>query len=151
MKWIAVALMLMTTLAGCGGSKHSSVPTTALLTDVRAGGDSVTFRFRTAPEHVTWRFTPRAQVAESGSGRPVKIGAPVVAVVHFTPAATGEPKGDSIALTYNGPKRLAGKGPVRDVVKVSDFEADVAWAIGLDRRLPVHVSRDGPTVTVSVG
>ena len=147
----AATLALVTILAGCGGSKHDAVPTTALLTGVRVQASTVEFTFRTAPLHVTWRFTPRSQVAESGSGRPVKIGAPIVAVVHFTPAATGEPKGDSVELTYTGPRRLEGSGPVRDVVKVSDFEADVAWAIGLDRRLPLHVSREGGTVTVSVG
>jgi hypothetical protein len=151
MRRVVVAFALLTIIAGCGASKHASVPTTALLTDVRAGGTSVSFRFRSAPQHVTWRYTPRARVAESGSGKPVEIGAPVVAVVHFTPAATAEPKGDSVALTYTGPRRLAGTGPIRDVVKVSDFEADVAWAIGLDSRLPVHVSREGATVTVSVG
>jgi hypothetical protein len=148
---IAVTLALVTIFAGCGGSTRGAAPATAFLTGVHAGGDSVSFSFRTAPDHVTWRYTPRSQVAESGSGRPVKITAPLVAIVHFTPAATAEPKGDSIALTYTGPPRLEGSGPVRDVVKVSDFEADLAWAIGLDRRLPLHVSRDGATVTVSVG
>ena len=151
MRRSAALVVVALVVAGCGGSKHAGAPTTALLTGVRAGGTEVTFTFRSAPQHVTTAYTKKSQVAEAGSGRPVAIGAPAVVVVHFTPAATGEATGTGVKLSYDGPRRLAGTGPVRDVVKISDFEADVGWALGLDRRLPVHVSRDGSTVTVSFG
>jgi hypothetical protein len=147
----AALLLAALSVAGCGGSRHSAAPPTALLTGVRAGGDEVTFTFRSAPLRVTAAYAKKSQVAESGSGKPVAVGAPLVAVVHFTPAATGEATATGVKLSYSGPRRLSGSGPVRDVVKISDFEADVGWAIGLDRRLPVHVSRDGSTVTVSFG
>jgi hypothetical protein len=35
--------------------------------------------------------------------------------------------------------------------RLADFEADLGWAIGLARRLPVDVSRHGSTVTVRFG
>ena len=73
------------------------------------------------------------------------------AVVHFTPAATADLDGESVRPTYTGPRRLSGPGPVLETAKTSDFEADLAWAIGLERRLPLHVARDGATVTVSFG
>jgi hypothetical protein len=37
------------------------------------------------------------------------------------------------------------------VARTSDYEADLAWAIGLDRRRPYHVTRDGSNVVVTVG
>jgi hypothetical protein len=40
---------------------------------------------------------------------------------------------------------------VLETVKTSDFEADLAWAIGLERRLPLRVEQNGATVTVSFG
>jgi hypothetical protein len=40
---------------------------------------------------------------------------------------------------------------VLGAAKSCDFEADLGWAIGLERRLPFHVSQDGAEVTVSFG
>jgi hypothetical protein len=40
---------------------------------------------------------------------------------------------------------------VLETAKTSDFEADLAWAIGLVRRLPLRVAQDGATVTVTFG
>jgi hypothetical protein len=40
---------------------------------------------------------------------------------------------------------------VREVVKVGDFEAQLDWAIGLARRTPYDVKRDGSRVTVTFG
>jgi hypothetical protein len=37
---------------------------------------------------------------------------------------------------------------VLETAKTSDFEADLAWAIGLERRLPFRVVRHGTTVTI---
>jgi hypothetical protein len=56
-----------------------------------------------------------------------------------------------VKRTYTGPRRIAGPGPVLETAKTSDFEADLAWAIGLERRLPLRVAQDGATVTVSFG
>jgi hypothetical protein len=153
MRWLAVAATVALPAAGCGGGtkRQSTLPATALLTAVRAGGNHVAFDFRSVPQRIETRFARPSQVAEAGSGRPVKVNAPVVLLVHFIPAATAVATGSSVTFTYTGPRRFRGTGSVREVVKFSDFEADLGWAIGLDRRLPVHVSRKGSTVTVSFG
>jgi hypothetical protein len=151
MRRLAVLLVVAAFAAGCGGKNESSVPKTALLTDVQADGDHVTFTFKSQPDDVRASYTAKSQIAESGSGAPVKIDAPVAVVVHFTPAATADLQGEQAVPTYTGPKRLQGTGPVRDVVKTSDFEADLGWAIGVDRRMPLHVSRSGSEVTISFG
>ena len=72
-------------------------------------------------------------------------------MIHFTPAATAEATASSVTFSYKGPRRIEGPGPVLEVAKTSDFEADLGWAIGLERRLESHVSQDGSSVTVSFG
>jgi hypothetical protein len=90
---------------------------------------------------VTSAYAPRSSLAECGSGFPVRPKGSAFAVVHFSPAQT-----------QDVPKRIVmPSGTVLDVWKVCDFEADVGWAIGLSQRVPIHVSRDGPTVTVTFG
>jgi hypothetical protein len=150
MRRLAVTLTVLALLAGCGGStKASSEPTTALLTAVQVDRSKVTFEFKSAPQHVTASYVPRAQLAESGSGRPVPLKGTAYLMIHFTPAATAEATASTVTFSYQGPKRIEGSGPVLEVAKTSDFEADLGWAIGLERRLPSHVSQDGSSVTVS--
>jgi hypothetical protein len=123
----------------------------ALLTDVSVDGTSATFEFRTAPGIVRTHFRPRSQIAESGSGRRVALRGAAFLVVSFSPAATATADGNSVTFSYTGPKRLRpiSHGPVQEVVKIGDFEAQLDWAIGLDRRHPVTVKRHGARVTVS--
>ena len=137
MRWAAV-LVLLAAAAGCGGGGKTE-PGVALLTDVRTKGDSVTFDFR-------------GDLVECGSGAPVALRGGAYAVVHFTPAQTASIADDGkVTPTYTGPRRLPGTGPVLEVAKLCDFEADVGWAIGVQRRLPLDVSTDGGTVTISFG
>jgi hypothetical protein len=153
MRRLAVTLAilgLLALLAGCGGStKTSSEPTTALLTAVRVDGTKVTFEFKSVPQHVTASYVPRSRLAESGSGKPVPLKGTAYLMIHFTPAATAEATASTVTFSYTGPRRIEGPGPVLEVAKTSDFEADLGWAIGLDRRLPSHVSQHGSSVTVS--
>jgi hypothetical protein len=149
MRRLVVGCAVVALAAGCGGSKRSEVPTTALLTDVTVGAQSVRFDFRSQPMHVRARY--EAQVSECGSGAPVPLRGAASVVVHFTPAASADLRGEHVVPTYTGPRRIAGQGPVLEAVKMCDFESDLGWAIGLERRLPLHVSRDGDVVTVSVG
>jgi hypothetical protein len=149
-RW-AAALILLAAAAGCGGGAKTE-PGVALLTDVRTTGDAVTFEFRGEPQDVKARYVARRDLAECGSGAPVPLKGDAYAVVHFTPAQTASIDRDGkVTPTYTGPRRLAGTGPVLEVAKLCDFEADVGWAIGLERRLPLDVSRDGGTVTISFG
>jgi len=90
-------------------------------------------------------------VNECGSGAPVRLQGAASLVVHFMPAASADLRGEQVVPTYTGPRRLAGPGPVLEAVKVCDFEADLGWAIALDRRLPVHVERDDNAVVVNFG
>jgi hypothetical protein len=150
MRRLAVTLAALALLGGCGGStKTSSEPTTALLTDVQVGRTKVTFAFKSAPQHVTASYVPRSQLAEAGSGKPVPLKGTAYLMIHFTPAATAEATASTVTFSYTGPRRIQGHGPVLEVAKTSDFEADLGWAIGLERRLRSHVSQDGSAVTVS--
>jgi hypothetical protein len=146
-----LALAAAVLLAGCGGTKHLSVPPTALLTGVHVDGKTVRFDFKSAPGAVEASYQPKSRIVESGSGAPVPLKGRAYVVIHFRPAATADIQGEKVVPTYTGPKRLSGSGPVLETAKTSDFEADLAWAIGLERRLPLHVAQDGTTVTVSFG
>jgi len=150
MRRLAVTLAALALLAGCGGSKQtSSEPTTALLTAVQVDRTKVTFEFKSAPQDVRASYVPRSQLAESGSGKPVPLKGTAYLMIHFTPAATAEATASTVTFSYTGPRRIKGPGPVLEVAKTSDFEADLGWAIGLERRLRSHVSQDGSSVTVS--
>ncbi len=153
MRRLAVLVAAAALVAGCGGSHTASVPTVALLTGVQVDGTSATFEFRSKPGSVRTYFRPRAQIVESGSGRKVPLRGEAFLVVSFSPAATAEADASSVTFSYTGPKRLrpASSGPVREVVKIGDFEAQLDWAIGLDRRRPVQVTRHGAKVILVFG
>jgi hypothetical protein len=152
MRRVALGVGLALLLAGCGGgSKKPDEPTTAYLTDVTVVSRSITFDFKTAPTEVKAAYQPRSQLSECGSGAPVRVKGTAYVVVHFTPAASAEIKGEDAVPTYTGPKRLSGPGPVLETAKLCDFEADLGWAVGVAKRLPLHVSKDGSSVTVSFG
>src|SRR5256714_9532885 len=152
MRRLAVAIAPVALLAGCGGSnKTSSEPATALLTGVHVDRAKVTFESRSAPHDVRASYVPASQLAESGSGKRVALKGTAYLMIHFTPAATAEATASSVTFSYTGPRRIEGPGPVLEVAKTSDFEADLGWAIGLERRLESHVSQDGSSVTVSFG
>jgi len=138
-------------VAGCGGPQSPPVPAVALLTAVHVDGTSATFEFRSAPQIVRTHFRPRSQIAESGSGRQVTLKGDAFLVVSFSPAATATADESSVTFSYTGPKRLrpTSRGAVQEIVKIGDFEAQLDWAIGLDRRRPVAVTRDGTTVTIA--
>ena len=153
MRWLVVLAVAVTLVAGCGGSKQASVPTVALLTGAEVDGTSARFTFTSAPETVRTSFRPRSQIAESGSGRRVPVKGDAFLVVSFSPAATATATATKVTFSYTGPKRLepSSAGPVKEVVKIGDFEAQLDWAIGLDRRRAPTVARDGNTVTIAFG
>jgi hypothetical protein len=123
----------------------------ALLTAVRVDGTSARFEFRSAPATIRTHFRPRSQIAESGSGRRVPLKGDAFLVVSFAPAATATADADKVTFSYRGPKRLepSSAGPVQEVAKIGDFEAQLDWAIGVDRRRSPQVTRDGSSVTVA--
>jgi hypothetical protein len=77
---------------------------------------------------------------EDGSGDEVEIDGTAFVLVDMEPAsgfdvATGEGE-----LVYEGPPRLPGASVVQEVVRTGDFEAQLAWAIGLDARVDFRVT-----------
>jgi hypothetical protein len=127
-------------LAGCGGTSTPK-PEHATLTEVSVQATSVDFTFDSAPQAVRHAYASRGTLAECGSGAPVRPHGTAFLVVHFQPAQT-----------QGVPKRIVmPSGVVLDVWKVCDFEADVAWAIGLSRRVAVAVSRHDRHVILSFG
>ena len=142
MKRLALLLTVLAA-AGCGGS--SSGPTIpvdhATLTAVHVRGNEVEFDFDRMPAEISTVVPKQAQLAECGSGAHVRVRGASVVVVHFRPAQT-----------QGLPKRIAGgSGPVLELAKTCDFEADVAWAVGLAKKLRPSVSQDGSVVTVTFG
>jgi hypothetical protein len=134
---LAVLVTIGLCATGCGDARQSSVPTTAILTDVRARADSISFAFRSAPFNVTASYH-RGSPAQCGSGARVRLRGSTALVVHFTPA-----------MTSGVARRIrVGGGPVLELAKFCDFEADVGWAIGLDKRRPFHLARHGATVSI---
>ena len=144
MRRLAVLLAIVLGAAGCGGSGEkqptATVPTTAILTDVRARAESISFDFRSAPSKVTASYH-RGSPAQCGSGARTRLAGKTALVIHFTPA-----------MTSGVARRIrVGGGPVLELAKFCDFEADVGWAVGLDKRRPFHMSRQGATVSFDFG
>ncbi len=177
--WPVAALTATLLAAGCDDKKHipscSPLATTStasqsgghagqtmFLTDVQATGDRcvdrITFSFRrqgAAQPGYTVHYLPAAQATlEDGSGRQLKIAGKAFLVVRIFPAATAIASGDKLEFTYRG-KRLqpAGMRHVKEIVKTGDFEAVVAWAIGLDGKRPFKLSgsSSAPGFTVEIG
>jgi hypothetical protein len=153
MRRVALALAVGLLVAGCGGSKKAAEPEIALLKDVRAAPQDVTFEFESPPGKVRAYFRPPSRIAESGSGAKVPLLGRAALVVSFFPAATADIEGEKVVPTYTGPKRLrpTGSGPVQEVVKIGDFEAQLDWAIGLERHTEFDLQQDGDQVTVTFG
>jgi hypothetical protein len=148
----AVLVAIAAFAAGCGGSSATTTtgePEIALLTDVRVAADSVEFEFRGDPQEVLARYVGRDKLLECGSGAAVPLKGDAFMLVNIRPARTADIEGEQVVPTYTGPKRIAGPGPVLEVVKVCDFESDVGWAIGLEHRIDRDVSTDDGTVRVT--
>jgi len=112
----------------------------AMLLSIHLGAYSAVFTFSGAPSTVRASYTSKPLV-QCGSGLPVAVRG-VHFVVRFFPARS--------APSLSKPT-LAGAGALRGLAKTCDFESDLTWAIGLDRRRPYHLARHGARVTVTFG
>jgi len=140
---VVLAAIAVLAVAGCGGGSGTKriSPDHATLTGVTVHDSSVDFAFDVQPDSVKTAYAQRASLAECGSGAAVRPAGTAFVVVHFQPAQS-----------QGVPKRIVmPSGTVLDVWKVCDFEADVAWAIGLSKKMPVDVSKDAGTVTITFG
>jgi hypothetical protein len=150
-------------LAG-GGTTSRTGPGTAeamYLTDVNAErlecADRISFQFRqdqpVAPGYqVAYQPGSTAKI-EDGSGNAIEIEGSAFLVVKLQPAATAETTGDTLKLTYTGPRhvRLAGGRHAIEVVKTGDFENVVTWVIGLDEQRPFTAKSSDSQLVVDVG
>lgn len=149
-----------TTTTITAGGRFSTTPVSVagqqrgLLAGVtaEAAGDHerVTFTFEGPLPGYRIEYTQRPLV-EDGSGDEVAVEGDGVLSVHFEPASGADLSGDQLRMTYTGPRRIeANLAVVREVVRVTDFEANLDWAIGLAAEVPFRVQtlRGPPRVVV---
>jgi hypothetical protein len=110
------------------------------------GFDRVVFEFANALPGYRIEYV-EPPLRQDGSGNPVAVEGRAVVQVRFEPASGYDVVAD--APSYAGPPRFAGAAYgtslVREVVRVSDFEAVLVWAIGADDRVDFRIlALDGP-------
>lgn len=132
---------------------------TAYLTDVAVSGtnctDRVVFAFREGAvpgPGYNISYEPAASAkTEDGSGNRVEINGSAFLVVRLTPAMTAEIVGENVEPTYTGPRRIAGRSVVQEVVKTGDFEAMVTWVIGLNLERPFTATASESELVIEIG
>jgi hypothetical protein len=114
----------------------------AALVDVRVaaqdGFDRVVLEFDGAdvPSHRLTYVDP--PIREDGSGEEVAVAGAAFLELRMTPASGVDLASPELTATYTGPDRVGAPGTavVTEVVRTGDFEANLAWVVGLDRRTP---------------
>lgn len=122
---------------GGGGARRAS------LVDVRVGAhdgfDRVVLEFdgQDVPSYRVGYVDP--PVRQDGSGNEVDVAGDAFLELRVTPASGRTAQGE---VTYEGPRRVpAGDAAVvTEVVRTGDFEANLAWVAGVDRRRPFAVA-----------
>jgi hypothetical protein len=141
------------TTAFSGSTAPTSIPSsataTALLTDVTVEDGLVTFRFRADLPGVDVRYV-EPPITKDGSGATVEVKGSAFLQVRMEPASGVDLSKDPFEETYTGPDRLPGAGPVAEVVKTGDFEANLTWVIGVDGSRAYRVEADASTVRVYI-
>lgn len=98
----------------------------------------VVFEFDGDVPGVKVGYTERP-VVQDGSGDEISVAGDEVLLVQFEPASGFDMKASE--ESYTGPKRLeVEQAPVVEIVRVSDFEAHLDWAIGVDADTGFRVS-----------
>jgi hypothetical protein len=133
------------------GADTSSKTTTsatevALLTAVRTGSqpcaDRVVFDFRgTAPPGYVVEYQP-GPFTFGESGEPLTIAGSAFLLVRLEPASGVDLMDPSATPTYDGPASITptGLAGVKEIRRLSDFEAQMIWVIGLDAVRPFTVA-----------
>ena len=143
-----------TTTTFAGATTPTSIESTAtavaLLTDVTVEASRVTFTFRNTVPGVDAGYVE--EVTADGSGEPVAVGGGAHLQIRMEPASGVDLSSESFEETYTGPDRISGPGPVVEVVRTGDFEANLTWVIGVtdERAYNVVVDSLAKTVTVNV-
>jgi hypothetical protein len=119
---------------------------TVHLTDVRAAGHGTFDRFvlefdgDVVPGHRVGYVEP--PVTEDGSGRPVQVAGSAFLEVRVTPASGVDLSGGTPRYTYTGRDHVLAPGGrvIAEAVRTGDFEAMLAWTVGLEERVPFGVA-----------
>lgn len=114
----------------------------ALLTDVRAarhdGFERVVFEFDgdAAPSYRVGYVDP--PIRQAGSGNVIEVAGSAYLEVQLQPASGVDLSGPEFRETYLGPDRveLSAQGPARELVLTGDYEANMGWVLGTERRAP---------------
>lgn len=117
--------------------------TRARLVDVRVGAhegfDRIVLEFKgqDVPSYRVGYLDP--PVRQDGSGNKVDVAGNAFLELRTTPASGRTAHGET---TYEGPRRVPGGSAsvVTEVVRTGDFEANLAWVAGVDRRRPFAVA-----------
>lgn len=115
----------------------------AHLTAVRAGRhqgfDRVVFEFRSGLPGYRVQYVP-GPVVEDGSGEEVEVEGGALLEVHMEAASGVDLSGGQARQAYTGPRRIdPATGVVTVVVRVTDFEANLDWVIGVREVRPFRV------------
>lgn len=117
----------------------------ALLTAVRVGGhegfDRVVLEFDggDVPAYRVSYVDP--PIVEDGSGHEVAVAGGAFLELRLTPASGVDLSGEDYEVVYEGPDRVTGAtSTVTEVVRTGDFEANLAWVVGLEHRAPFAVT-----------
>lgn len=124
----------------------SSDASVAYLTDVRLAGHEGFDRFVLEldgdgpPAHRVGYVDP--PIRQDGSGRPVEVDGGAVLSVRLTPATAVDLTSAEPVETYSGPDTVEAPyvEAITEAVAVSDFEAQLTWAIGVDEERPFAVA-----------
>jgi hypothetical protein len=81
---------------------------------------------------------------QDGSGNVIKVSGKAFVTVRMEPASGFDLTKNEGELVYTGPRRIsgeqAGTSVIREVVQISDFEAVLMWAVGLEERVDFRVT-----------
>jgi hypothetical protein len=117
---------------------------TALLGDIRVashdGFDRMVFEFAEG-EEPNHRVMYVESVVQDGSGYAVDVRGEAFLEVRMTPSS-GVDMLDGAGPVYTGPDRFQPQDAhvVQEMVRTGDFEGQLAWVAGLDRRAPFAVA-----------
>ena len=88
-----------------------------------------------------WATSTRP-VREDGSGHVVEVEGEAFLELRLTPASGVDLTGHSADPTYEGPTRIdpGATVAVEELVRTGDFEANLAWVVGVAERAPFAVA-----------
>ena len=145
------------TAAGGTDAQQTPAPPSppALLTDVRTGrqpcADRIVFQFNGATPGYTVSYQA-GPFTTGESGEPITIAGSAFLVLRFEPASGVDLNQPSAPPTYTGPTTITPSGltHVKEVRRLSDFEAVMTWVVGLDATRPFTVATLGSPTRVYV-